>query len=382
MAYFDSAATTYIKPIEVHDFMREFYAANSVSIGRGGHDLLLDGQKIMAETRKMLLELFHATNEYIAVFTPTATEALNIIIQGQEWKAGQNIYISPFEHNAVYRTVKFIEREKGVKILELAVDKTTLQFSLDKIKRQFAEHKPDMVIVSHVSNVCGNIAPIYEIGKVAKEYGARYAIDCAQSAGLLETDITKSRADYMVFAGHKTLYGAFGCSGFICKKTAGLSPLVYGGTGVDSASENMPPELPIRLEAGSYNIMAIAGLHAALTWHRKIGIENIRKTERANYDKLLSVLNKYSGIEVVGNTSSATSIVSCRFRNLPPDAVERALSQNGIIVRSGLHCAPQAHRFLGTYPEGTVRFSVSYFTTQTDIRHLDSVLKEVFHGAL
>jgi selenocysteine lyase/cysteine desulfurase len=138
MAYFDNAATTYMKPTEVHDFMREFYAANSINIGRGNHSLLREGQRIVAETRKMLLDLFYATSEYVAVFTPTATEAINIIIQGQIWRAGQNIYISPFAHNAVYRTVIYLEREKGVKIHELAVDKQTLQFAFDRIKWQFA----------------------------------------------------------------------------------------------------------------------------------------------------------------------------------------------------------------------------------------------------
>jgi cysteine desulfurase family protein len=374
IAYFDNAATTYKKPTEVHDFMREFYSANSVNIGRGNHDLLSDGQKMIDDTRKMLLSLFHATSAYTAAFTSTATEALNVIIQGQSWKEGQIIYISPFEHNAVYRTVKHIEREKGVKVIELAVDKDTLSFAFDRINRQFADNQPTFVIVSHVSNVCGNIAPIEQLGKLAKEYGATFAVDCAQSAGLLETDIIKNRADYMVFAGHKTLYAAFGCSGFICKKTTSLKPLIYGGTGIDSANEFMPSDLPTRFEAGSTNIMAIAGLYAALKWHNQVGIEKIREREAENYQKLLSVLKSFDGIQLIGNPVTATSIVSCIFKDLPVDAVERVLSQEGVIVRSGLQCAPLAHKFLGTYPAGTVRFSVSYFTSVSDFSALKDKL--------
>lgn len=377
IAYFDNAATTFIKPKEVHNFMHEFYAANSVNIGRGNHNLLIDAQQVILETRRMLLSLFRATSEYTVVLTSSATEALNIIIQGQNWKSGQNVYISPFEHNAVYRTVKFIEREKGIKIHELAVDRTTLQFSLDQINRQFSDNKPDFVIITHVSNVCGNIAPIQEIGMLAKDYGAIYAVDCAQSAGLLETDIVKSCADYMVFAGHKTLYGPFGCSGFMCKKHPQIKPLIYGGTGIDSSNELMPNDVPTRYEAGSYNILSIAGLHAALTWRKTIGNDAIRKQEEKNFSSLFDILSKDANIEILGEPQTATSIVSCKFKDLPADVVEHILSQKGIIVRSGLHCAPVAHKFLGTYPEGTVRFSVSYFTNDNDFDLLQQALYEI-----
>lgn len=377
IAYFDYAATSFIKPSIVHKFMHAFYSANSVNVGRGNHALLLDGQNIVNETREMIRSLFHGTNEHITVFTPSATEALNIIIQGQKWEEQQNIYISPFEHNAVYRVVKHLEHEKKVRIIQLAVDKNSLKFSVDKINRQFAEEKPNCVIVSHISNVCGNIAPIQQIGKLTKEYGGTFVVDCAQSAGLIETDIVKSRADYMVFAGHKTLYGPFGCSGFVCKKSVSLKPLIYGGTGIDSANEYMPTNLPTKFEAGSTNLLAISGLHAALTWHNQTGIDNIRHIENENYKKLISILSSFKNIEIKGNSETSTSIVSCLFKNLPVDSVERILSQNGIIVRSGLQCAPLAHKFLGTHPEGTVRFSVGYFNNDNDFACLNRILNEL-----
>ena len=149
---------------------------------------------------------------------------------------------------------------------------------------------------------------------------------------------------------------------------------------MDSANEVMPTDAPTRFEAGSYNILSIAGLHAALMWHNKIGIENVRKTEQDNYAKLLDILSGIDGVTIVGNPQNAVSIASVTFKGLPPDAVERVLSQSGVIARSGLHCAPLAHKFLGTYPEGTVRFSVSYFTSQEDFVKLQEILEEVSHG--
>jgi len=375
-AYFDNAATTFVKPKQVHDFMHDFYAANSINIGRGNHVLQGDGQRIITETRKMLLELFAANSEYTAVLTASATEALNVILQGQDYKQGQTIYISPFEHNAVYRTVKFLEKEKGIIVKELAVDKETLEFSFDKIRRQFSDNKPTLVIVSHISNVCGNIAPINEIGKLAKSSGAVFVVDTAQSAGLVDISIGSCYADYIVFAGHKTLYGPFGCSGFICKKSTKLKPLIYGGIGIDSANETMPLDAPTKFEAGSYNIMAIAGLHAALTWRKSVGAEPIRKKEKENCNKLLNILSNADGIEIIGNTKNSISIISCLFDECPPNMIENILSKQGIIVRSGLHCAPQAHKFLGSYPAGTVRFSVSYFTKEEDFKQLEEVLDE------
>lgn len=372
-AYFDNAATTFVKPREVHDFMYEFYLANSVNVGRGNYNLLNDSNRIVAETRSMIRGLFHANNEFETIFTPSATEAINIVLQGQEWDKGDNIYISNFEHNAVYRTVKFLERKYDINIEFLATDKTTLSLDFESIKHQFARKSPSLVIVTHVSNVCGNIADIVSLGKIAKMYNATYAIDCAQSAGLLETNIIECKADFMIFAGHKTLYGPFGCSGFVCRNTSNLKPLIYGGTGVDSANQEMPLELPKRLEAGSPNIMAIAGLYSALKWHEKTGIENIRKKEEENYQKLYDILvnNKHL---IIGKGTNSTSIISCRMPGLPTENYANILNQNGILVRSGLHCAPQAHKFLNTFPEGTVRFSVSYFTNEEDF----SILKKGF----
>ena len=376
IAYFDNAATTYIKPKEVHDFMRSFYSANSVNVGRGAHQLLNSSNRLIADTRKNIVKLFNGNSDHVAVFTATATEAINIILQGSEFCEGDNIYVSPFEHNSVYRVLHHVVKTKKINIIVLSVDRETLEFNFSSIRNQFIDNAPKMVVVTHVSNVCGNVAPLERIGELVKEFNAIFVVDCAQSAGLLETDIVASRADYMVFAGHKTLYGAFGCSGFICSKSSRLKPLIIGGTGTESASENMPDNIPERFEAGSKNIMAIAGLHSALEWQNRIGRDMIREKEKANYKELINVLSKYDFIHFAGNSDNSISILSCAFSGYAPDEVERVLSDKGIIVRSGLHCAPLAHKFLGTFPAGTVRFSVSYFTCSEDFAKLREALNE------
>lgn len=374
VAYFDNAATTYKKPEEMHKFMYDFYSANSVNVGRGKHSLLNASSNVISDTRSLLLELFNATNEYEAVFSPTATEAINVVLQGQDWQAGDVVYVSPFEHNAVFRTVKHLKKTYNLEVIELKINEKTLELDKDLIAFQFASKKPKFVVATHVSNVCGNILDIEMLGGLLKNYNARFLIDCAQSTGLLETNIVKCQADYMVFAGHKTLYGPFGCSGFICKKQSAPKPLIYGGTGIESASEDMPTALPTRYEAGSINIMAIAGLYKSLEWIKNIGKEQIKAIENENYNKLYGLLSSYDFIRIIGKGTNSTSIISCSFDGYSPDNIGEIMSNNGVVVRTGLHCAPLAHKKLGTFPEGTVRFSISYFTNDEDFYKLKEVL--------
>ena len=377
LIYFDNAATTFKKPSILHDFMYDYYQANSISIDRGFGGAVSGVNNIVKDTRSLLKELFHANIEYEAILTATATEAINIILQGLDWRENDVVYISPFEHNAVYRVVKYLEKIKKIQVQILEVDKQTLELNLESIRAQFIIKRPKMVVVTHVSNVCGNILDINSLGKLVKDFGAKYLVDCAQSTGLLETDVMNCCADYMVFAGHKTLYGPTGCSGFLCKKISAIKPLLFGGTGIDSASEDMPNELPTRYEPGTRNILSIAGLNASLRWIKEIGINKIRAKENENYNLLLDLLASYDFIEIIGKGTSSTSIVSCRFKGLSPDNVGQVLAEQGVVVRTGLQCAPLAHKFLGTFPEGTVRFSVSYFTDAKDYETLRMSLENI-----
>jgi selenocysteine lyase/cysteine desulfurase len=233
--------------------------------------------------------------------------------------------------------------------------------------------------MSHASNVCGLIAPIEDICDLSKKYNSINIIDMAQTAGLVETDLMRIKADYAVFAGHKTLYAPFGVAGFIIDRNSQLQPLLFGGTGIDSANQELPDTIPEKFEVGSLNIQAIAGLNAALKWINKIGVDTIRKKEIENKRKLVECLKKFSNISIIG-LNDGVGIVSCLFDGYSTDSIGLILSDNDIAVRTGLHCSPTAHKFLGTYPSGTVRFSVSYFNRNDDFNRLFEVLEIIDNG--
>ena len=204
MAYFDNAATTYPKPDCVYDFMDSFYRSSGANAGRGNYKLAQSAGALIGDTRKKIQELLHCQAKQV-VFEPTATIALNIIIQGIIEKGAVNIYISPFEHNAVIRTLHHFEEQEKIKVTQLTVSKGMV-YDLEKIRYQFDTVKPDFVIVSHASNVFGLIAPVEDIFALAKKYEAITLVDMAQTAGLVDLNVGRTTIDFAVFAGHKTLY--------------------------------------------------------------------------------------------------------------------------------------------------------------------------------
>lgn len=380
-AYLDNAATTFPKPEEVYSFMDQFYRECGVNVGRGQHKLASKASALVSDTRADLLELFHCSNKKV-VFTHTATEAINTILRGIQVEDGCAIYISPFEHNAVTRVLYQMQKNIHIEIEQLSVVRDAIQYDLNGIKKQFETKAPSVVIVSHASNVCGVVAPIQQICTIAKQYYALTVIDMCQTAGLVDTDLSSNDIDFAVFAGHKTLYGPFGISGFICAETAKFSPLLFGGTGVDSANQELPGSIPERYEVASPNIQAISGLYAALQWIKKTGITEIYRQEQVNHHKLLELLRKYDNIQIVApDEANGIGVVSCVFDGYSSDNIGNVLSEKNIAVRTGLHCAPYAHRFLGTFPAGTVRFSVSYFNTDDDFEQLASALDFIAENA-
>ena len=378
MTYFDNAATTFPKPENVYSFTDQFFREYGVNAGRGQHKQALTANKLRDETRGLLLDLFHCPAKKV-VFAHSATEALNIILQGLNIAENSNVYLSPFEHNAVTRIIHYLQSIYKLNVHTLAVDANTLAYDLEKIKYQFAESKPNFVIVSHASNVCGVLAPIKEICELSKRYNAVNVIDMAQTAGLIDTDLSSDIYDFAVFAGHKTLYSPFGVAGFLCNANVNLRPLLYGGTGTESANQSLPTEVPDMYEVGSPNIVAIAGLNAALKWIADTGIENIFAIEKENHLELLNVLNSYENIKIVSpmNTNNSVGVISCLFDGYSSDSIGQVLNEHDIAVRAGLHCAPYAHRFLDTFPTGTVRFSVSYFNKKEDFEKLRATLQYI-----
>lgn len=374
ISYFDNAATTFPKPETVYEFMNDFYRNCGGNAGRGNHGFAMTSGKLISETRTLIKELLHCQTKEV-IFTPSATFALNMIIQGIIYSGAKNIYISPFEHNAVTRVLHHFEKQNMIVVHQLKFEK--FDFNFERIKYQFEEIKPDLVICTHASNVTGIILPVADLCNLSKSFGATTVIDMAQTCGLVDLDCGNQNIDFAVFAGHKTLYGPTGIGGFVMKQNIVLPPVIFGGTGVDSINQEMPSSIPEKYEMGTQNILGIAGLNASLKWILNIGIENLYKKEIENRNRLIKLLNNFDFVKPVGvcDFSKYVGIVSVLIEGISSDTAENIFSEQGIALRGGLQCSPLAHKFLGTSPAGTVRFSTSYFTSEEDFLHLEKVLK-------
>ena len=374
MAYFDNAATTYPKPECVYEFMDTFYRNNGGSAGRGQYQLAQTASGLITDTRNRIKTLLHCPAKQV-VFEPSATIALNIIIQGVIKSGAKNVYISPFEHNAVTRTLHYYEAVGAINVQQLTVTKD-LSFDLPKIRYQFEAVKPDFVIVCHASNVIGLIAPVVDIFTLAKRHDAITLVDMAQTAGLIECNVGLEIFDFAVFAGHKTLLGPTGISGFVTKPEIVLPPVLFGGTGIESANQDMPSGLPEHYEMGTLNISGIAGLNAALKWIEGQAPARLYREETEKRERLIELLTRYDFIRLVGvnKDQKYVGIVSCNIDGISSDSAGNIFSKHGISVRTGLQCAPLAHQFLGTYPAGTIRFSVNSYTSDSDFKELETAL--------
>ncbi len=383
--YFDNAATTFPKPECVYEFADAFYREHGGNAGRGQYKIAAEAQKVMFETRRYLRELLNCENKEV-VFAPTATLALNMVIQGilrtfVERGETVTVYISPFEHNAVTRVLHAFEKRNLVKVNVIPIEKD-FSYDFGKIAYEFQKEPPSLLILSHVSNVCGLICPVEKLCSLAKKSGALTLLDMSQSAALVPLELSSDLYDFAVFAGHKTLLGPLGASGFVANAQSlqnFVEPVLFGGTGLDSQNQDMPSDLPARFEMGSVNIQAIAGLHSALSWWKN-DAENIRKRERENHLRLLEILKSFEFLKIVGpdvetRDAICTGVVSCVFENYSADEIGNVLDERDIAVRTGLHCAPLAHKTLGTFPAGTVRFSTQYFTSDEDFDALERAME-------
>lgn len=374
IAYFDNAATTYPKPESVYDFTDRFYRECGVNVGRGQHKLASKASALVQETRELILELFHCPAKKV-VFTHTATEAINFVLRGLPVNNKYTVYISPFEHNAVTRVLYHLQSMYDIQVETLCFDKATMTYNFPRIRNQFAEKKPNWMVVSHASNVCGVVSPIKELCHLSKEFGAINLIDMCQTAGLVDADLSGEDIDFAVFAGHKTLYSPLGIAGVVSSFAIKPQPLLFGGTGVDSANQALPESVPERYEVASPDIAAIAGLNASLKWIKKTGIQNIYEKEQENFKRLVELLSRYKNIKIIDTIDvESIGVVSCLFERYSSDSIGQILSEQNVAVRTGLHCAPTAHKFIGTFPAGTVRFSVSYFNSDEDFDVLEAAL--------
>ena len=379
--YFDNAATTFPKPECVYAFMDSFYRKHGGNAGRGQYKLAAESSKIIFETRGFIQKILCSPNKDV-IFAPSATVALNMVIQGllaDEKK--KTVYISPFEHNSVTRVLHHFEKVGKICVRRLFVS-PDFEYDIEKINAQFAEIPPDIVIVSHASNVIGLVSPVLEIFAAAKKYGAHTVTDMAQTAGLVPLDVASDLVDFAVFAGHKTLYGPFGIGGFAKSRNVVLEPVLFGGTGVDSANQEMPENIPGRYEMGSQNICAVAGLHAAAQWFLQ-NQDEIRAAEEKNHRRLLEILRQYDFVKIAGpadrfsEKTKCIGVVSTVFDGYAAEDIGNVFDEMEIAMRTGLQCSPLAHKFLRTFPAGTVRFSVGYFTSEEDFCALEKAMEYI-----
>lgn len=379
MIYFDNSATSYPKPEEVYQKMDEVNRTLAVNAGRGGYRLAVKAADIIEDTREKLASLVSFNNSNKVILMSSATCALNTVINSIEWSHMDTVYVSPFEHNSVLRPLEALKEIHGFTITRIPFSREKGTIELEKLDELFQQNKPKLVALTHASNVTGQILPVKEINCIAKEHGSITMVDGAQTLGYINVDLDDLNCDYYIFAGHKGLYGPFGTGGLFINSDEIMDPFLYGGTGNNSEELTMPEVYPGRLEAGSPNIVAIAGLNEGLKWlsERKDKIEKEQKL----YLSLIEVLKNYPEITIIGenNHSNQIPVVSCVFDGYTPQEVSMILDQeNNIATRAGLHCAPLTHKLFGTFPLGAVRFSLGYFSETHHLEKLDSALHALF----
>lgn len=376
--YIDNSATSFPKAPGVAQATMHFLEHSATNLNRSGFSEEFAAEELVFETRNMLCELFHFPKAENIVFTLNATGAMNYILKGL-LKKGDHCLVSEMEHNAVMRPLSQLA-QLGVEYSKMPCN-IYGELELNKVQKQIKANTKAM-IVTHASNVCGTILPIEELGRLCSEHGLYFIIDSAQTAGILPIGFEALKASAIVFAGHKGLLGPQGTGGAAISEELAktLEPLVSGGTGSASESEDQPSFMPDKFEAGTMNLPGIAGLNSALTFINNTGIEAIRQKEESLCKTLLHGFAKLEGIKLLGLKTITNRVAVISIDCLDKDNADVAYAlykHYGIRTRCGLHCAPSAHKALGSFPKGSIRFSPGFFNTEEEIDFVIASLKEV-----
>lgn len=369
MIYFDSAATSLYKPPQVGEAMLKALKC-CASPGRGGHPAAMRGAEVLYSCREEAAKLFHVSTPEQVIFTSSATHGLNLAIRSLI-KPGDRVVISGYEHNAVVRPLHALGAIMDPVNTSLFDSKAMVQEFERKVPGAAA------VICIHVSNVFGYILPVRQIALICHRYGVPMIVDAAQSAGVLDIDFQGLGVDYVAMPGHKGLLGPQGTGILLCKN--GGEPLLYGGTGSNSAMLGMPDDIPDRLEAGTHNVCGIAGLKAGIQYVLKKNTCEIKRHEDQLLTALINSLNQPGKINIIyANTPELQcGVLSVIPANEDCEVYAEKMGQYGVAVRAGLHCAPLAHKTAGTFRTGTIRFSISPFNSMDDIIRLTHVIHKI-----
>lgn len=374
--YLDNAATSFPKPEAVYravDKTLRFVGANP---GRGGHRLALEASRIVLAAREAVSGFFGISDAARIAFTANGTEAINLALFGL-LRPGDRVVTSTMEHNAVIRPLRALQ-DRGVTVVKVPADRRG--FVDPAAIRQACAEKTRMVVLSHCSNVTGTLQPIEEIGPWCRREGILFLVDAAQSAGYFAVDVEAMGIDLLAVPGHKGLMGPQGTGFLYVREGLTLLPLIYGGTGGNSHSELPPEEMPERLESGTLNTPGLAGLRAGVDFLRQEGLTALRARENELIARLIQGLAEIPGCRIYGPLDSRFHGGALSFNLAGRDPAEVGFlldRDHGIFSRVGLHCAPDAHRTIGTFPRGTVRVSPGYFTAAEEIERLLAALSNM-----
>ena len=375
LIYLDNAATSFPKPDVTHDAVRDFYSATGVNPGRTGCDLALEAEEMIHGTRRLLTAFFNKSlidsgagkDPDRLVFTLNASMSLNLVINGTVG-LGDHVVTTVLEHNSVIRPINHKVRDDAAEATFVVPDAEGYIDPEDI--REAIKHNTSLVIVNHGSNITGVVQDIGAIGAVCKEEGVPFAVDAAQTAGLIPIDMTESNISFLCFTGHKSLFGPSGTGGICVADDAEIRPTLFGGTGVRSAHPYHLEEYPYRLEAGTLNLAGIAGLRAGVEWIEEKGLDEIRDHELHLLGMLQEGLVDIPGVTLSGTTSLENRVPVLSMNVANYDAADVGLFLDvdyDILTRTGLQCAPLLHEHYGTSPRGTVRFSMGPFNTEEHI---------------
>jgi cysteine desulfurase / selenocysteine lyase len=381
MIYLDNAATSWPKPPEVLKAIADVMERAGGNPGRSGHRLSIAAASVVYDVREAIASFFNCKDPLKIIFTGNATHALNQALYGL-LKPGDHVVTTSMDHNAVMRPLRDLE-SKGIK---LDVVQCTEDGSLDiRELAKVVNRKTRLIVAIHASNIVGTILPVSEIARIAHQNGALLLVDAAQTAGAVPIDVQAMEIDLLAFTGHKGLLGPTGIGGLVIGEGVDVSqmaPLMRGGTGSQSALEIQPDVLPDKYESGTANTVGIAGLGTGIHWLRERGIEAIRENEKKSTQALIEGLSVIKGVKVYGchHPAHSVAIVSFTIAGKQVSDIGFKLDEEyDILTRVGLHCAPAAHKTIGSFPEGTVRLAPGVFTTMDDINKTLKAIEQVVH---
>ena len=369
MIYFDNAATSWPKPPGVAEAMTHYLNEIGANPGRAGHRLAVEAARVVYGAREEIATLFNAPDSLRVVFGANVTEAINLALRGL-LRPGDHIITSSMEHNSVMRPLRALERE-GVQVTVVPCSPDGRLDPADV--EQALRPNTVMIALNHASNVVGTLLPVAEVGRIARRRNVLLLVDAAQTGGAYPIDVRADTIDLLAFTGHKSLYGPMGTGGLVIGERVDvqrIEPLRRGGTGSRSEREEQPEFLPDKCESGTPNAVGLAGLGAGLRWVMERSVANIRAHEMALTQQLIDGLRDIASVTVYGSldASRQTATVSFNIAGIEPSEVGLRLDDEyAVLCRVGLHCAPAAHKTLGTFPVGTVRFGLGVFNTAQEV---------------